>query len=159
MNRRVSWRFVFAKLAAAAMLYLGAAPAYLLAGAALMPSRMGTAALLPLAAVMLTYGAGYVRGRWRRPLFAVAVVLAAGLHALLFLPGRPLLLLYALPSLLLMFALMPAMSRPPYREWTVAQAGLGIGVGVAGLAFSHCNVFTGSGTLLSWFFSGYLLLL
>ncbi|MCE5342415.1 MAG: hypothetical protein LLF96_02345 [Eubacteriales bacterium] len=158
MNRPFPWRFLLPKLNAAVLLYLGLTPLYLLLGTALMPSQLRATMLLPLSAVVLTYGVGCIHSKWRKPLFALAVVLTASEHALLFLPAHAVQLMTFLSTLLTMLLLMPAMSRPSHMEWTASQISIGIGLYLAGLALAQWDAFTGVKVVMSLFFSVYLVM-
>ncbi len=158
MSGNVVKRAWLLRVSSAVMLYLGAAPLYVLTGAGLLGARGGTVTLLPLFSLALACGAGFARGRGRKPLFAVAVVLAAAAHAVLLLPSGPAATAFFLPSLLMMLYYMPATSRAPGEEWRPSLVGVGVGLHVAGLICAKTDAFQSAGTLLGWLFSAYLLM-
>ncbi len=158
MNTSFPWRLLLSRLNAVALLYLGLAPVYLLLGAALAPEQQVAAMLLPLLAVGLTCGAGCVRGKRRRSLFALAVALTAAVYACVFLPVQAIRLLTFLPALLSMLLLMPAMARPAREEWAVSQIGVGIAVYLVGLIIARQAIFTEINRILPWLFSAYIIL-
>jgi len=156
MNRIDVRGFLLAKCLAAGMLWLSIAPVYLLPCEAFLPADGWMVVFLPLKALLLTVGAGCVTGRLRRPLFGLAIVFAAALAGVWFLPQRPLWLLLFAPTLAAMLFFMPAMGRPPRLEWTATLAGAGIGLYLAASMLARMDIFAGAGRTLSWFFSAYL---
>ena len=150
-------RFFKAKGMAALILYLGSSPLFLLPGSFLLPYSPAAVLLLPLAALVLTLGAGLLPGKRRRPGFLLVLALQAALCAWVLIPQNPLSVLLFLPCLVIMLLFMPSLSRAPGMEWPAPLMTYGIALHLAGQVLKGQAVFAGAGAMLSLFFSGYLL--
>ena len=154
----VTGRFIQAKGLAALQFYLGFSPLFLLPGIYLLPIFITAVCLLPLAALVLTFAAGLISGKCRRPAFLLAVILQALLCASLLLPLNPWSLFLFLPCFAMMLMFMPAMNKPSHLEWPTSQLSQGILLHLIAQAVKGLSVFEGAGNLLSLFFCGYLIL-
>ncbi len=156
-GRRITLRILGAKLSAACLMYLGLSPVFLCAGVYL-TGGLTKSTLLPILAILLTMAAGLLPGKWRRIGFIPALILQAGAHILLLRSGTWVELLFLLPCLWMMLLLLPAMARPVGLEWPLSYLSTGVMLHLAGQILKNQEIFAPVGTLLSFFFSGYLLL-
>ncbi len=154
----VTGKFLRSKGLAALHFYLGFSPLFLLPGKYLLPGNLLTVFLLPFAALVFTYTAGLFSGKRRRLAFLLAILLQALLCAFLLIPLNPWSGFLFLPCLVMMLLFMPALRRPWGLEWPVSQLSQGILLHLIGQAVKGLSVFEGSGSVLSLFFSGYLIL-
>ena len=153
----LTFRRLRAKAAAALLLYLGISPLFLLPGVYFAPDFLAEVLLLPLAALALTYAAGLLSSKKRSLAFAAALLFQAILYALVFLPRHPLAMLLYLPSFVVMLLFMPAMARPSGMEWSGQMLLFGVIAHIVGQILKGMAEFSIAGSLLTLFFSIYLL--
>ena len=158
LSRRPAGSFFLAKGVAALLLYLGMSPLFLMAGAYFLPNAFSLAFLLPGAAVVLTFLAGFFSGRKRRVYFLTVLILEVCLCAAVLPFENPLALLLSLPCLLMMLLFMPALSKPLYWEWKGSLLVAGAGLHAVAQILSGNPVFAGASAVLPYFFSAYLLI-
>ncbi len=155
---RLTGKMLLTKCLAALTLYLGFLPLFLLPGASFLPGHPWAALFLPLGGLLFTLAAWTAPGKRRRIVFLLALLTQMSLCAAVLIPIRPLVLLLALPCLVQMLMLMPALSRPSGLEWPASRLAFGVLLHLIGQALKGIPELSGAGPALSLSFSLYLLL-
>lgn len=149
-------RRLLPKAYAALLLYLAALPLFLLPAAALAPTKLWLAALLPAPALALTGGAGLLPAGRRVRALAFSILLMAAGCAALFLPDVLTAALAFLACLPVMLLFLPAMARPAHQEWNTSQLSYGVGLHVAAQIAKAYPLFSAAAVPLTWLFAAYL---